>query len=50
MYRSADITAEKKKNQIKAEDVYQALRELGFEKYEDELREFMEHYNADKED
>jgi hypothetical protein len=31
-------------------DVYQALKEVGFEKYLGELKDFMANYNADKED
>jgi hypothetical protein len=30
--------------------VYQALQELGFEKYVEQLRDFMQHYNAERED
>jgi hypothetical protein len=30
--------------------VFTALKELGFDKYEDELKEFLRNYNADKED
>lgn len=33
-----------------ADDVFTALKELGFEKYETELRDFLKNYNADKED
>ena len=35
---------------ITAEDVFQALKELDFEKYEEPLREFQKNYNAEKED
>ena len=35
---------------VNAEDVFQALKELDFEKYEEPLREFLKNYNADKED
>ena len=35
---------------ITAEDVFQALKELDFEKYEEPLREFLKNYNAEKED
>ena len=31
-------------------DVLQALNEVGFEKYTQKLKEFMENYNQDKED
>jgi hypothetical protein len=30
--------------------MYQALNELGFEKYVEQLKDFMSNYNADKED
>ena len=30
--------------------MFTALKELGFDKYEDELKEFLKNYNADKED
>ena len=33
-----------------AEDVFQALSELDFEKYEEPLRDFLRNYNAEKED
>ena len=45
-----DIAKEKKRSKITADDVYTALKELGFDKYEDELKEFLKNYNADKED
>ncbi len=32
------------------QDVYQALKETGFEKYVEQLKDFMANYNADKED
>ena len=32
------------------EDVFTALNELGFDKYEETLREFLKNYNAEKED
>ena len=35
---------------ISAEDVFQALNEMDFEKYEEPLREFQKNYNAEKED
>jgi hypothetical protein len=35
---------------MSGEDVFTALKELGFDKYEEELREFMKNYNAEKED
>ena len=48
--RSTDVAGEKKRSKITGDDVFTALRELGFDKYEEELREFMKNYNADKED
>ena len=33
-----------------ADDVFAALEELGFEKYEEQLREFLVNYSASKED
>ena len=47
---SSDICTEKKRSKMSGEDVFTALKELGFDKYEEELREFMKNYNADKED
>ena len=35
---------------MQPEDVFTALNELGFDKYEETLREFIKNYNADKED
>jgi hypothetical protein len=35
---------------VTAEDVFVALNELGFEKFEDNLREFIKNYNSEKED
>ena len=35
---------------ISAEDVFTALNELDFDKYEEELRDFLRNYNAEKED
>ena len=31
-------------------DVFQALNEIGFEKYVEQLQDFMRNYNADRED
>ena len=50
MYRATDIVKSKKKTKVMAEDVFLALKELDFEKYEEELRDFLRNYNADKED
>ena len=33
-----------------AQDVYQALKEVGFDNYNIQLEEFMKNYNQDKED
>jgi histone H3/H4 len=45
-----DISHEHKRSKVTAEDVFSALNELGFDKYEEPLREFIKNYNADKED
>lgn len=45
-----DICHEHKRSKVSAEDVFCALNELGFDKYEEPLREFMKNYSADKED
>jgi Holliday junction resolvasome RuvABC DNA-binding subunit len=45
-----DISHEQKRSKVTAEDVFSALNELGFDKYEEPLREFVKNYNADKED
>lgn len=45
-----DVAKEKKRSKVTADDVFTALKELGFEKYEFELKEFLKNYNADKED
>ena len=50
MYRATDIVKSKKKTKVMADDVFMALKELDFEKYEEELRDFLRNYNADKED
>ena len=53
MYVSAtasDISKEKKRSKVNPEDVFGALNELGFQKYEDQLREFLQNYHTDKED
>ena len=47
---ATDIANSKKKKIIVAEDVLTALNELDFEKYEENLRDFLRNYNADKED
>ncbi len=45
-----DISKEHKRTKVTAEDVFKALKELGFENYEEQLREFLKNYNAEKED
>ena len=45
-----DIAKESRRKKVTEEDVYQALKEVGFEKYLGELKDFMANYNADKED
>jgi histone H3/H4 len=45
-----DIARESRRKKVTEEDVYQALKEVGFEKYLGELKDFMANYNADKED
>ena len=50
IFSANDIAKEKKRSKITPEDVFTALKELGFDKYEDELKEFLRNYNADKED
>ena len=47
---ASDISKEHKRSKITAEDVFKALNELGFENYEEQLREFLKNYNVDKED
>ena len=51
VYFSAnDISKENKRSKVLAKDVYQALRELGLEKYEHQLQDFMQNYDQDKEE
>ena len=45
-----DIAKEHKRKKVIEADVYQALSELGFDKYVEQLKDFMVNYNADKED
>jgi Cdc6-like AAA superfamily ATPase len=47
---SNDIAKEHKRKKVTETDVYQALNELGFDKYVEQLKDFMSNYNADKED
>jgi hypothetical protein len=44
-----DIAREHKRKKVTEADMYQALNELGFEKYVEQLKDFMKNYNADKE-
>ena len=45
-----DISKENKRQKVIASDVYQALNEVGFEKYTLELKDFMKNYDANKEE
>jgi len=45
-----DISKEHKRSKVTAEDVFSALKELGFENYEEQLRDFLKNYNTEKED
>eukprot|EP00354_Favella_ehrenbergii_P001243 CAMPEP_0170472004 /NCGR_PEP_ID=MMETSP0123-20130129/14111_1 /TAXON_ID=182087 /ORGANISM="Favella ehrenbergii, Strain Fehren 1" /LENGTH=53 /DNA_ID=CAMNT_0010739993 /DNA_START=109 /DNA_END=270 /DNA_ORIENTATION=- len=47
---ASDITKGRKKTKVMPEDVFNALKELDFDKYEESLRDFLRNYNADKED
>ena len=49
-FRATDIAKGKKRSKVTAEDVFTALQELDLDKYEETLRDFLRHYNADKED
>ena len=44
------MAKEKKRSKVNTDDVFTALNELGFEKFEDELKEFMKNYNSEKEE
>lgn len=35
---------------MSGQDVILALKELGFDRYEEELKEFLKNYNSEKED
>ena len=48
--RATDIAKSKNKSKVVADDVFEALNELDFDKYEESLRDFLRNYNADKED
>ena len=50
MWRATDIAKEKKKKTVVSADVFKALEELDFNKYEEQLRDFVSNYKADKED
>jgi len=45
-----EIAKEGRRKKVTEHDIYQALKEMGFEKYNEELKDFMANYNADKED
>ncbi len=45
-----DIAKEGRRKKVTEQDIYQALKEMGFDKYVEELKDFMVNYNADKED
>ena len=45
-----DIAKEGRRKKVTEHDIYQALKEVGFDKYVEELKDFMANYNADKED
>ena len=47
---ATDISKEQKRSKVSAEDVFKALKELGFENYEEQLRDYLKNYNAEKED
>ena len=47
---SNDIAKESRRKKVTEQDVYQALKETGFEKHIEQLKDFMANYNADKED
>lgn len=44
-----DVSAERKRKKVTELDVFQALSELGFDKYNESLKEFMKNY-TEKED
>ncbi len=45
-----DIAKEGRRKKVTEHDIYQALKEVGFDKYVEDLKDFMANYNADKED
>ena len=45
-----DISKEHKRSKMTAEDVFTALKELGFSNYEEQLRDFLKNYKPEKED
>lgn len=47
---AGDVAKEKKRSKMTPDDVFTALKDLGFEKYIPDLKDFLKHYNADKED
>jgi hypothetical protein len=49
-FRATDIAKEKKRTKVTGDDVITALNELGFNKFEDALKDFIKNYNSEKED
>ncbi len=47
---SNDIAKESRRKKVTEQDVYLALKETGFDKHIEQLKDFMSNYNADKED
>ena len=48
IYRANDIAKEHKRSKVTTADVYQALNEVGFEQYTNELKDFMRNYDQKK--
>ena len=48
--RANDISKENKRSKVMVQDVYQALKEVGFDNYNIQLEEFMKNHNQEKED
>lgn len=46
-FSANDIAKEHKRKKITEGDVYQALKEMGFEKYVEELKDFMVNFNEE---
>jgi len=47
-HRANDIAKEHKRKKVTEPDMYQALNELGFDKYVEELKDFMKNYRDDQ--